>query len=44
MPIRDAKLLSKLGKTNLDESLKLIENFSKDLRDWVVCNTLATQG
>jgi len=39
-----SKILGKICKTNPTKTLKLIKNFSKDISDWVVCDTLATQG
>jgi 3-methyladenine DNA glycosylase AlkD len=39
-----SKILGKICKTNPTKTLKLIQKFSKDISDWVVCDTLATQG
>ena len=39
-----AKILGRIGKEDSNKSLKLIENFSKDISDWAVCDTLGTQG
>lgn len=38
------KILGKICGTNPEKTLKLIKKFSKDISDWVVCDTLATQG
>lgn len=39
-----AKILGKVCKMDPDRTLKLIKKFSKDISDWAVCDTLATQG
>jgi len=39
-----SKILGKICKTNPTKTLKIIQKFSKDISDWVVCDTLATQG
>jgi len=39
-----AKILGKVCKKDPDRALKLIKKFSKDISDWVVCDTLGTQG
>lgn len=39
-----AKILSRFCKTDPDRTLKLIYQFSKNIEDWAVCDTLATQG
>jgi len=39
-----SKILGKICKTNPTKTLKLIKKFSKDISDWVVCDTLAIQG
>jgi 3-methyladenine DNA glycosylase AlkD len=39
-----SKFLGKICKTNPTKTLKLIKKFSKDISDWVICDTLATQG
>ncbi len=39
-----AKILGKIGKENPDLAFKLVEKFSKDIKDWATCDTLATQG
>jgi len=39
-----SKILGKICKTNPTKTLKLIKKFSRDISDWVVCDTLATQG
>jgi len=39
-----SKILGKICETNPTKTLKLIKKFSKDISDWVVCDTLATQG
>jgi len=39
-----SKILGKICETNPTKTLKLIQKFSKDISDWVVCDTLATQG
>ena len=38
------KILGKVCKKDSDLTLKLIKKFSKDISDWAVCDTLATQG
>src|SRR5258706_40327 len=37
------KLLGKIAKKNPDKTLSLIKQFSKDITDWAVCDTLAMQ-
>jgi len=39
-----SKILGKICKTNPTKTLTLIKKFSNDISDWVVCDTLATQG
>ena len=39
-----AKILGKICKTDADRTLGLIKKFSKDISDWAVCDTLASQG
>ena len=39
-----SKILGKICKTNSEKTLRLIKKFSKDISDWAVCDTLATQG
>ena len=39
-----SKVLGKICKKNPDKTLKLIKKFSKDISDWAVCDTLASQG
>ena len=39
-----AKILGKVCEKDPDRVLKLIKKFSKDISDWVVCDTLGTQG
>ncbi len=39
-----AKILSKVCKKNPEKTIGLIKRFSRDISDWVVCDTLATQG
>lgn len=41
--ILSAKILSKISKKNPSKTLKLIEQFSKDVSDWAVCDVLGTQ-
>jgi len=38
-----SKILGKICKTNSEKTLRLIKKFSKDISDWAVCDTLATQ-
>jgi 3-methyladenine DNA glycosylase AlkD len=38
-----AKLLGKIAKKNPEKTLALLKNFSKDISDWAVCDTLAMQ-
>jgi 3-methyladenine DNA glycosylase AlkD len=38
-----AKILGKLAKKEPQRTLQLIGQFSNDIRDWAVCDTLATQ-
>ncbi len=39
-----AKIMGKLCKKDPEKTLQLIESFSKEIADWAVCDTLATQG
>ena len=39
-----AKILGKICKKDPEKTLRLVEKFSKEISDWVVCDTLATQG
>ena len=39
-----AKILGKFSNKNPERTLELIKRFSKDISDWAVCDTLATQG
>jgi 3-methyladenine DNA glycosylase AlkD len=39
-----AKVLGKICKKDPEKTLQLIKTFSKDIHDWAVCDTLATQG
>jgi len=39
-----AKILGKFSNKNPERTLELIKKFSKDISDWAVCDTLATQG
>ena len=39
-----SKALGKFCLINPDKTLKLIRRFSKDIVDWAICDTLATQG
>jgi 3-methyladenine DNA glycosylase AlkD len=39
-----AKILGGTCKKDPEKTLKLIKKFSKDISDWAVCDTLATQG
>ena len=39
-----AKILGKICKKDAGKTLKLIKKFSKDISDWAVCDTLASQG
>lgn len=39
-----AKILGKICNQNPELTLKLITKFANDIRDWAVCDTLATQG
>jgi len=39
-----SKVLGKISQINQKKTLKLIRKFSKDISDWAVCDTLATQG
>jgi len=39
-----AKILGKICKSNPEKSLSLIKKFVKEISDWAVCDTLATQG
>jgi len=39
-----AKILGKICKKDPNKTLKLIKRFSKDISDWVICDTLGTQG
>ncbi len=38
-----AKILGKISKQNPEKTLKLIKKFIDDIKDWAVCDTLATQ-
>lgn len=38
------KILGKLCKKDPKKTLKLLEKFAKEIIDWAVCDTLATQG
>ena len=38
-----AKILGKISKKNPELTLNLLNNFTKDIEDWAVCDTLATQ-
>ena len=39
-----AKILGAIGRMDTDTALTLIREFVPDIRDWAVCDTLATQG
>jgi 3-methyladenine DNA glycosylase AlkD len=39
-----SKILGKIGNVNSDKALKLIKKFGQEISNWVVCDTLATQG
>ncbi len=39
-----SKILGKICKKDPEKTLKLIKKFSKDISDWAVCDTLASQG
>ena len=39
-----AKILGKACKQNPELALKILEDFIRDVSDWAVCDTLATQG
>lgn len=39
-----AKILGKFNNKDPERTLELIKRFSKDISDWAVCDTLATQG
>jgi len=39
-----SKILGKICKKNPGKTLRLIKKFSKDISDWAVCDTLASQG
>jgi len=39
-----SKILGEICKRNPDKTMKLVEKFSDDIKDWAVCDTLATQG
>jgi len=39
-----SKILGKICKKNPDKTLELTKKFGKDIADWAVCDTLATQG
>jgi len=39
-----SKILGKICKKDPEKALQLIKIFSKDICDWAVCDTLATQG
>jgi len=38
------KILGRICKSDPDETLALLAQFSKEIMDWAVCDTLATQG
>jgi len=38
------KILANIAKRNPEQVIKFINKFSKDISDWAVCDTLATQG
>ena len=38
------KILGKIAKKDPEQALALIEKFAKELDNWAVCDTLATQG
>lgn len=38
------KILGNFANKNPEQAIKLVEKFSKDISDWAVCDTLATQG
>jgi len=38
------KILGNFANKDPKRAIKLIEKFSKDISDWAVCDTLATQG
>ncbi len=38
------KILGKFSSKDPEKSLKIIQKFSRDISDWAVCDTLATQG
>ncbi len=39
-----AKILGKICKKDQEKTISLIKKFSKEINDWAVCDTLATQG
>jgi len=39
-----SKILGKICKKDPSRTLKLIKKFSKEIKSWAVCDTLATQG
>ena len=39
-----SKILGKICKKGPNRTLKLVKRFSREIRDWAVCDTLATQG
>lgn len=39
-----SKILGRICSRDAEKTLKLIGKFSKDVADWAVCDTLATQG
>jgi 3-methyladenine DNA glycosylase AlkD len=39
-----AKILGRICRKNPGKTLNLVKKFSKDISDWAVCDTLATQG
>jgi len=39
-----SKILGRICKKNSEKTLRLIKKFSRDISDWAVCDTLATQG
>jgi len=38
-----AKILNKICKKDPDEAIHLVENFSNDISDWAVCDTIGMQ-
>jgi 3-methyladenine DNA glycosylase AlkD len=39
-----SKILGKICKKDPERTLKFVKRFSKEIKDWAVCDTLATQG